>query len=226
MGSARTLAKEIVRTKKVIGQLYVNKAHLVSMVSSPPHAPRTNEPSSSNWVACSAHVEMHRRCVNMCHCSCIRSPHVLLPRVHSPLRVASQNAMKVGVPTYACFCFGLQNAQLTEQLGMVKVAGTLSKSTEVMKIINDLIKVPVLMQTMQSMAKEMMKAGIIDEVRSRPDFHTLFWLLMIVNNLFGRRPCLNASLCKFLILLYAARQHFGPSRPSNSTLLGLLGLGR
>lgn len=48
---------------------------------------------------------------------------------------------------------------------MVRVAGTLSKSTEVMKIINDLVRVPALMQTMQSMAKEMMKAGIIDEVR-------------------------------------------------------------
>lgn len=60
----------------------------------------------------------------------------------------------------------LQNAQLTEQLGMVRVAGTLSKSTEVMKIINDLVRVPALMQTMQSMAKEMMKAGIIDEVRA------------------------------------------------------------
>jgi hypothetical protein len=58
----------------------------------------------------------------------------------------------------------MQNAQLTQQLGMVRVAGTLSKSTEVMKIINDLVRVPTLMQTMQSMAKEMMKAGIIDEV--------------------------------------------------------------
>lgn len=32
MGSAKTLAKEIVRTKKVITRLYVNNAHLVAMV--------------------------------------------------------------------------------------------------------------------------------------------------------------------------------------------------
>ena len=33
------------------------------------------------------------------------------------------------------------NAQLTEQLAMVKVAGTLSKSTEVMTLVNNLVKV-------------------------------------------------------------------------------------
>ena len=33
------------------------------------------------------------------------------------------------------------NAQLTEQLAMVRVAGHLSKSTEVMTIVNDLVKV-------------------------------------------------------------------------------------
>ena len=33
------------------------------------------------------------------------------------------------------------NAQLTEQLAMVKVAGTLSKSTEVMSMVNNLVKV-------------------------------------------------------------------------------------
>ena len=51
------------------------------------------------------------------------------------------------------------NAQLTEQLGMAKVAGTLSKSTEVMKIVNDLMRTPQLMQTMQQMSREMMKVG-------------------------------------------------------------------
>ena len=33
------------------------------------------------------------------------------------------------------------NAQLTEQLAMVRVAGTLSKSTEVMSMVNNLVKV-------------------------------------------------------------------------------------
>ena len=86
--------------------------------------------------------------------------------------------------------------QLQEQLAMVKVAGSLSKSTEVMKIINDMMKVGeralttgvawwqrltclsvtvsvrvlqvhALNQTMVELSKEMMKAGIIDEVRLR-----------------------------------------------------------
>ncbi len=49
------------------------------------------------------------------------------------------------------------NSQLTEQLGMAKVAGTLSKSTEIMALVNDLMRAPQLMQTMQQMSKEMMK---------------------------------------------------------------------
>ena len=49
------------------------------------------------------------------------------------------------------------SSQLTEQLGVAKVAGTLSKSTEVMKIVNDLMRTPQLMQTMQQMSREMMK---------------------------------------------------------------------
>ena len=32
-----------------------------------------------------------------------------------------------------------------------------------MKVVNDLIKVPELNQTMQQMSKEMMKAGLIEE---------------------------------------------------------------
>ena len=51
------------------------------------------------------------------------------------------------------------NAQLTEQLGMAKVAGTLSKSTEVMKIVNDLMRTPQLMQTMQQMSREAVSEG-------------------------------------------------------------------
>ncbi len=46
----------------------------------------------------------------------------------------------------------------------LQVAGTLQRSTEVMKLVNDLIKAPQLNQTVQQMSKEMMKAGIIDEM--------------------------------------------------------------
>lgn len=53
---------------------------------------------------------------------------------------------------------------MTEQLGVVKVAGTLQKSTEVMALVNRLVTVPQLSRTVRAMGKEMMKAGVIDEV--------------------------------------------------------------
>ncbi len=50
------------------------------------------------------------------------------------------------------------NAQLTEQLGMVKVAGTLQQSTQVTTLVNNLMRAPELQQTVVQMQKEMMKA--------------------------------------------------------------------
>ena len=64
MASARLIAKELVRTRRAVTQLYTNKAHMISM-----------------------------------------------------------------------------GTQLQEQMAIVKVAGTLKKSTEVMKIVNDMMKV-------------------------------------------------------------------------------------
>ena len=64
MKSARLIARELVRTRRAVTQLYTNKAHMIGM-----------------------------------------------------------------------------GTQLQEQLAMVKVAGSLSKSTQVMKIINDMMQV-------------------------------------------------------------------------------------
>ena len=74
--SARVIAKELVRTKRAITQLYTNKAHMIGM-----------------------------------------------------------------------------GTQLQEQLAMVKVAGSLSKSTVVMKIINDMmnVSIPISCGNFQSM---------------------------------------------------------------------------
>ncbi|GLC32973.1 hypothetical protein PLESTM_000010000 [Pleodorina starrii] len=58
------------------------------------------------------------------------------------------------------------NTALMEQLAMMRVAGTLSKSTEVMKAVNTIIKAPELQKTMMEMSKEMMKAGLISEMMS------------------------------------------------------------
>lgn len=44
------------------------------------------------------------------------------------------------------------------------MAGSLAKSTEVMQAMQRLVRVPEVAQTMQDMSKEMMKAGIIEEM--------------------------------------------------------------
>merc|ERR1712001_215867 len=54
--------------------------------------------------------------------------------------------------------------QMKGQAAQVRVAGSLSKSADVMKAMHQLIKVPEIQKTMQEMSKEMMKAGIIEEM--------------------------------------------------------------
>jgi len=54
--------------------------------------------------------------------------------------------------------------QLSQQLAMVKVTGSLQKSTEIMKLSNALVKLPQLSQTMRQMSMEMTKAGVMEEM--------------------------------------------------------------
>lgn len=53
---------------------------------------------------------------------------------------------------------------MKNQLGVLRMAGALEKSTEVMRTMQQLVKVPEIQATMQEMSKEMMKAGIIEEM--------------------------------------------------------------
>lgn len=53
---------------------------------------------------------------------------------------------------------------MKNQLGLLRVSGSLQKSTEVMKAMQNLIKVPEIQATMRELSKEMMKAGIIEEM--------------------------------------------------------------
>eukprot|EP00245_Coleochaete_scutata_P011551 TRINITY_DN430_c0_g1_i1.p1 TRINITY_DN430_c0_g1~~TRINITY_DN430_c0_g1_i1.p1 ORF type:complete len:240 (+),score=73.79 TRINITY_DN430_c0_g1_i1:267-986(+) len=53
---------------------------------------------------------------------------------------------------------------LNENLAMVRAVGHLSKSTEVMKMMNTLIKAPEMAKTMMDMEKEMVKAGVMEEM--------------------------------------------------------------
>ncbi|XP_077411534.1 charged multivesicular body protein 3 isoform X1 [Vanacampus margaritifer] len=53
---------------------------------------------------------------------------------------------------------------MKNQLSLLRVAGSLQKSTEVMKAMQNLVKVPEIQATMRDLSKEMMKAGIIEEM--------------------------------------------------------------
>ncbi|KAJ3130458.1 Vacuolar protein-sorting-associated protein 24 [Nowakowskiella sp. JEL0407] len=55
---------------------------------------------------------------------------------------------------------------LQQSLATVKMVGTLKKSTEIMKLVNNLIKLPEMSKNMEEMQKEMIKAGIIEEMIS------------------------------------------------------------
>ncbi|XP_003744328.1 charged multivesicular body protein 3 [Galendromus occidentalis] len=53
---------------------------------------------------------------------------------------------------------------INHQLASLRVAGSIQKSTEVMKSMQALVKVPEVAQTMQELSREMMKAGVIEEM--------------------------------------------------------------
>ncbi|KAG6837431.1 hypothetical protein H0H93_009525 [Arthromyces matolae] len=59
---------------------------------------------------------------------------------------------------------GSINTQLAQQMAMMKITGSLQKSTEIMKLSNALVKLPQLSQTMREMSMEMTKAGIMEEM--------------------------------------------------------------
>jgi len=54
--------------------------------------------------------------------------------------------------------------QMKNQQATLRIAGALQKSTDVMKAMQQLIKVPEVAATMRDLSKEMMKAGIIEEM--------------------------------------------------------------
>lgn len=53
---------------------------------------------------------------------------------------------------------------MNQQLANLRVAGALSKSTAIMESMQDLVKVTEISHSMQELSREMMKAGIIDEM--------------------------------------------------------------
>lgn len=54
--------------------------------------------------------------------------------------------------------------QMKNQLATLRVAGSLQKSTEVMQAMQSLVHVPEVAATMRDLSREMMRAGIIEEM--------------------------------------------------------------
>lgn len=58
----------------------------------------------------------------------------------------------------------LTNKLVLYFVATLRVAGSLSKSTEVMQAMQALVRLPEVAATMQEMSREMMKAGILEEM--------------------------------------------------------------
>ena len=56
------------------------------------------------------------------------------------------------------------HAGIVSSSAIIKVQGVMQKSTEVMKCMNQVLKLPEISDTMQVMAREMAKAGLIDDM--------------------------------------------------------------
>jgi charged multivesicular body protein 3 len=54
--------------------------------------------------------------------------------------------------------------QLNHQMAMYKVTGAMGKSAEIMKMSNQLVKLPEMSAAMRQMSAEMVKAGIMEEM--------------------------------------------------------------
>jgi len=54
--------------------------------------------------------------------------------------------------------------QMKGQLATLRVTGALQTSTEVMKSMQSLVRLPEIQKTMQELSREMMKAGILEEM--------------------------------------------------------------
>lgn len=54
--------------------------------------------------------------------------------------------------------------KLNEQQQLIKLKGSLQKSTGIMQDMNQLVRLPQMSKTVQELSKELMKSGIIDEM--------------------------------------------------------------
>jgi len=89
--------------------------------------------------------------------------------------------------------------QLTQQMATLKMQKTLTKSTQIMHGMNQLVKLPQLNHVMMAMSREMEKAGLIeetiDDVMEDPDIdeEADVQLDMVLDEILGDMPQANKS---------------------------------
>ncbi|KAL0418241.1 UNVERIFIED_CONTAM: putative vacuolar protein sorting-associated protein [Sesamum radiatum] len=106
MGSAKALAKELVRSRKTVNRLYENKAQLNS-------------------------ISMHL------------GESVVLPLSFAEIQEEFSNMNSYFICSLTSFGVGKSFClELLEYLAIARTVGHLSKSAEVMKIVNNLMKAP------------------------------------------------------------------------------------
>jgi len=133
MGTAKLLAKEIVRSRKAVARLHTSKAQMNSVV-----------------------MQMQNQ---MGSCRAPRFSPSLTPPSLSP-SAPRPSALRPPQRRPSADCMSLDACATAQQ----KVMGHLAKSTQVMSAMNNLVKVGDIRETMQGMQREMMKAGIIEEM--------------------------------------------------------------
>lgn len=130
------IAKEVVTIRRTVGKLAVNKATMISLST------QLSEQLGEAWVHAPVHVlhmestQFTQGCVQ--HAGLNVVPLLLgsagprpAPTRHAPHTLARPSPLEA----------------------MASVAGTLSKSSEVMKLVNSLTKIPQMQATMREMSK-------------------------------------------------------------------------
>lgn len=132
------LAKEVVQSRKAVGRIYTNKAHMQSLSTA-----LTEQLGKPGLL--DAALALRSPCAR-------RSVKALL-RVRRCVSRGQNSSRSVGIWNSRPSNKQQNSFVPRTPAAMLRVAGTLSKSTEVMKEVNTIIKAPELQKTMVEMSK-------------------------------------------------------------------------
>lgn len=130
----RNMAKNYAMAKRAVERMHVTKAHVNSIVMQL----QTNAGTCNHLLDATL---LFSRCYRML--------------MACWLAVVDRLAVIDLAPSPSLLCL---------RAAMVKVAGTMAKSTAIMKSMHEIMRVPEMMSTARKMQEEMSKAGIIEEM--------------------------------------------------------------